>query len=282
MAHLLNDKGSGLRLSPGDNRLKHTALQAAVSRHGWRLVPHTVYTYGHIWLFWTSCDCFTWWTQPERLSCRKADPGGWPKVVFFVLQHIKAPSDWSIHQSAADLWENVHVCMWERGSERAKTQPSVLCRLTCFWHPRKCLLPEAGSKLSDFLINSSLSFESVPLSFCFKLELVLSHVQHMRECTSNNNTFAFEASALQTFQRWGGQRLQTSLGSKHDEIFTAHPSICVWSDSGTQPSVSYSGWISPHKTSHIPNMATDHFVDLSPALIRWDTVCQRAAYLPLN
>lgn len=33
LAHLLNDKGSVLCQSPGDNWLQHTALQAAVSKH---------------------------------------------------------------------------------------------------------------------------------------------------------------------------------------------------------------------------------------------------------
>lgn len=84
VAHLLNDKGPGLRHSPGDNRLQHTALLAAVSSHGGRLVPHTLYTYFHIGLFGQAVT-ISMVTQSERLFCRRVAHGRRPKVALFDL-----------------------------------------------------------------------------------------------------------------------------------------------------------------------------------------------------
>lgn len=64
VAHLLNDKCSGLHQSPGDNWLQRTALQAAVSRHRWRLLPH-LYLLTHL-TFLDKLWLFHWWTQPGK------------------------------------------------------------------------------------------------------------------------------------------------------------------------------------------------------------------------
>lgn len=138
-------------------------------------------------------------------------------------------------------------------------------------------------------VNDLISLLSVPFHFNLLLYPFASSLNWFHhtcstwgEAPATTTRSLLKAAHFKHFSAEVDKGCRPQRGSKHDEIFTAHPSICVWSDSGTQPSARHSGWISPHKTSHIRNMATDRFVDLSPDLIRWDTVCQCAAYLLLH